>query len=356
MTNSEDDNRSIIVKFMARQPLEFYKSQWPRQFPGNITQWGKCQFVFDDNAKEYDWLVIYHDIARRPDTTGIEQLQCPREKTILITTEPSTITVYGEDYLNQFGIILTSQEAWAIPHPDIIFSQPGLIWHYGMPFDAGEVISYDKMKATPPPAKTKTIATVCSIRKGTLTLHSKRVAFTKHLQADLPELDVFGHGVNPMSDKAEALDPYKYHITIENHIYPHHMTEKLPDAFLGYTLPFYHGCPNASNYFPRESFIPIDINDYDKTLDVIQSTIANNEYEDRLPYIIEARRRVLDEHNLFPLLNRIITERNNTPTTKETDAAIMTRQILRLKKPWVGVKNLFEKFIIKGRHRIHYKV
>jgi len=41
-----------------------------------------------------------------------------------------------------------------------------------------------------------------------------------------------------MNDKAAALDPYQYHIAIENHVFTHHMTEKLPDAFLGYTLPF----------------------------------------------------------------------------------------------------------------------
>ena len=44
----------------------------------------------------------------------------------------------------------------------------------------------------------------------------------------------------------------------------------LPDAFLGYTLPFYHGCPNANEYFPPESFIPIDINDLDRTADIIR--------------------------------------------------------------------------------------
>ncbi|MEZ6050382.1 MAG: hypothetical protein R3C02_03185 [Planctomycetaceae bacterium] len=42
---------------------------------------------------------------------------------------------------------------------------------------------------------------------------------------------------------------YRYHVAVENHIAEHHWTEKLADAFLGATLPFYFGCPNASDYF-----------------------------------------------------------------------------------------------------------
>jgi len=94
-------------------------------------------------------------------------------------------------------------------------------------------------------------------------------------------MEIFGHGVNPINDKAETLDPYQYHLTVENHVYPHHLTEKLPDAFLGYTVPFYHWCPNAADYFPRGSFIPIDMTDFDSTVDIIRSTLANKEYNDR---------------------------------------------------------------------------
>lgn len=85
-----------------------------------------------------------------------------------------------------------------------------------------------------------------------------------------------------MNDKAEALDPCRYHIAVENHVYNHHLTKKLPDAFLGCTLPFYHGALNAADYFPKESFIPIDINDYARARVIIQSHLANNEYADRL--------------------------------------------------------------------------
>ena len=54
--------------------------------------------------------------------------------------------------------------------------------------------------------------------------------------------------------------------------------EKLSDAFLGATLLFYFGCPNAGDYFPEESFIPIDINDVEGASGTIKRAICEKEY------------------------------------------------------------------------------
>jgi hypothetical protein len=155
-----------------------------------------------------------------------------------------------------------------------------------------------------------------------------------------------------MSDKAAAIDPYQYHIAIENHIYPHHLTEKMPDSFLGYAIPFYHGCPNATDYFPAESFIPIDINDFSKSLDIIRSTLANNEYRDRLPYVIEARRRVLEEYNLFAVLDREISRNDKKRLSCRNNGVIMNRQTIRIKRPLAGLRSLAEKALVKTRHKL----
>lgn len=348
------ENDLVTVKFMARGMRPGVSIEcWLRQFPQNDPRWGRCRFIFDPKAREYDWLVVYHDLFRAKGTLSIEELNCPKEKSILVTTEPSSITVYGSDYLRQFGFVITSQEPWAIPHDNILFSQPGLIWHYGFPFSKeGTFKTFDEMQGAEPPEKNRCISTVCSSRRGSLTLHSRRVDFTEELLMRIPELDRFGHGVRPMVDKAEALDPYQYHIAVENHVCPHHLTEKLPDAFLGYTLPFYHGASNADEYFPTESFIPIDIGNLDRTADIIRSTIDNNEYPDRLPYIIEARRRVLEEHNLFALLDGEISRRDPMIIADIQNEVIMNRQTLRIKRPLIGVKSLAEKVLLKGRQRL----
>lgn len=323
-----------------------------RQFPGSYPQWGNCLFDFDVDCRDYDWLVVYQDIPKSGGMLAEEKLVCPKEKTMLITGEPSTITVFGRDYIRQFGCILTFQEPWAMRHPNVIFHHPGLMWFYGLPFGDGEHITWDRMAETPPPLKTRPISTVCSERTGKTTLHSARVDFTWRLKEELEELDIFGHGVKKMVDKAEALDDYQHHIVIENHVYPHHLTEKLPDAFLGYTLPFYHGAPNAADYFPKDSFIPININDYERSRDIIKSHLANNEYKDRLPYIIEARRIVLEEQNLFAIITKKINEQDPKVTSATMGRAIRHRQTLRVKNPLAGIRSLVEKAATKAYHRL----
>jgi hypothetical protein len=146
-----------------------------------------------------------------------------------------------------------------------------------------------------------------------------------------------------------------FHIAVENHVYNHHLTEKLPDAFLGYTLPFYHGAPNTSDYFPKESFIPIDINDYERSKDIIRSHIANNEYKDRLPYIIEARRRVLEEQNLFAIINSKICEQEKAIISRTPGKVIRNRSTMRLKNPLAGLRSLTEKVLTKAYHRVTFK-
>ena len=326
-----------------------------RQFPGSLPQWGNCLFDFDVDCADYDWLVVYHDLPRGDGILTRERLRCPRERTMLITGEPSSITVFGRDYLRQFGCILTFQEPWAMKHPNVMYNHPGLMWYYGLPFGEGEYVTWDQMAAAFPPKKTRVISTVCSERTGRGTLHSARVDFTRQLKSDIPGLDIFGHGVKSMVDKAEALDPYMFHIAVENHVYAHHITEKLPDAFLGHTLPFYHGAPNAADYFPTESFIPIDINNYEQARDIIKSHLANNEYADRLPYIIEARRRVLDEENLFAILDRKIGEQEGKITTETGGQAIHKRQSLRVINPLAGIRGLTEKVLTKIYHRFSFK-
>ena len=325
--------------------------RWSRQLPGTGNRWGNSQFLFDPLARDYDWLVVYHDLEKAHNWLSVEKLSCDPRHTLLVTGEPSSITVYGRDYIRQFGLILTFQEPWAAPHPQAIFSQPGLLWFYGYPFNSGHIRTYDELVAMPVPDKTREISTVCSNRQGRITLHHRRFEFTRRLQEAIPEMDVFGHDVRPINDKAEAIDPYKYHLSIENHYYPHHLTEKMPDTFLGYAVPFYYGCPNAESYFPKESFIRVDVNNIPRALDIIRSTIANNEYPDRLPYVREARRRVLEEYNLFAVIDRLAGEYEGRDIPQPVNGGvIMNRPTLRWKRPITGLRSLTEKVVVKGVH------
>lgn len=346
-------SQPIKIKFLTKSRPGMDEGIWLRRFPGFIPKHGNCEFIFDRNHREYDWLVVYDDLPSvhgERATLWEEVLACPREQTLLITTEPSTIKVYGTDFLQQFGHILTSQEPKLIKHSNPIFSQCGLIWFYGGETDK---TSYDYIAGHCPTEKQANIATVCSSKQQTHTLHRDRYLFTQQLKAKIPELEIFGHGVRFIQDKAEALDPYRYHLSIENHICAHHWTEKLSDCFLGLTLPLYHGCPNIFDYFPEESIIPIDINQFDESFERIQKAIQDKEYERRLPALKEARRLVLEKYSLFPLISGLVEERSPDETSnisKSSHGSILSRHAWRKRSHLNLLKYSLEKTVVYMQH------
>lgn len=315
-----------------------------RQLPDVAPEWRNCTFTLDPGARDYDWLVVYDDLpAKHGEARKLrhEMLACPAEHTLLTTSEPSSIKHFGDTYVRQFGCVITSQEAWALPHPDRVFSQAGLHWFYGL--GAQRVISFDELAAHPPLGKTHDLSMVFSPKRMRHTLHLQRFNFMRKLMELMPDMHVYGRGARPLDDKAEALATYRYHVAIENYIGPHHWTEKLSDAFLGLTLPFYAGCTNASDYFPKESFIPIDIKDPDGAARIIRQAIADGEYEKRLPAIIEARRRVLYEHNFFAVVSREIEKRHRPAAQTSEQVVIYSRHALRKKSVMHGLRNVYGK-------------
>lgn len=330
---------TIKINLLSRFPAEL----WQHQCPGGICRWGNCEFSFNGQLADYDWLVVYDDVPPQPGERRIEaeeRLACASNHTLLVTTEPSTIKSYGMHFTRQFGAVITSQEAWALPHHDRIFSHPGLHWFYGtgsqgfIPFDSIENRIKDKPLA---------LSMVFSAKRQRHTLHHKRFDFMHELMRRLPDLHVYGRGYRPLDDKAEALDGYRYHIAIENYIGPHHWTEKLADAFLGQALPFYCGCPNLADYFPVDSYIAIDLKDPEGAARIIRAAIANNEYEKRLPAILEARRRVLYVHNFFALVAREIEKRHDPNRIADDDSVIYSRHALRSKNLSTRISDLYGK-------------
>jgi hypothetical protein len=335
----------LRVKVLSGLPA----ATWLHQFPHDDPVWGNCEFVFERDARPYDWLLVYDDLPARagePRRTTRETLACPRAHTLLVTTEPSSVKIYGDSYTRQFGAVLTSQPEWALPHPRRIFSQPALHWFYGV--GSREIVPFDRLLEPAPSGKQCGVSMVYSPKAMRHTLHYRRAHFMRWLAGHMPELDTFGRQTaRPLDDKADCLRDYRYHVAIENFIGEHHWTEKLADPFLGLTLPFYYGCPNAEAYFPAESFIRIDIRDPAGALDIIRTAIANNEYEKRLPALIEARRRVMFEHNLFAVAAREIARLHLPGAQPEPGAAILSRRAMRLSSPMVALRDLYGK--LRGR-------
>lgn len=318
------------VKLLSNSSIPLAIASWRRQLPDLAPQWGECEFTFDPHARDYDWLVVYDrfpSVAEERFSQWREELACPPENTLFVTVEPSSIKTYESAFLAQFGHVLTGHESWSINHPGVIRSQPALRWFYG---NAGESMkTLDQMLAETPCKKTASISTVCSNKQQKHTLHQKRYLFTQKLKTAVPELEVFGHGVRPMRDKAEAIDPYRFHIAIENHRCDHHWTEKVADVFLGWGLPLYYGCTNLKEYFPEDSFIEIDINDLAGTVELVKGLIASDEYEKRLPAIAKARDFILQRYNIFPVIADLVENQGKNPRHHPTSSVILSRHALR---------------------------
>jgi hypothetical protein len=289
------------------------------------------EYIFDPEARDYDWFVVYDDLPRKGDEKlplRTESLSCPKANTILITYEPSSIKYYGQDYINQFAHVFTSHEAENLKHPSSHVVPPVGRWYYGPTDHALRQPNIED--------KTGIISTFSSPKAMTHTLHGLRYEFLEKVKPHLPELAFFGKGHQFVEHKSEAIDPYSYHIAIENHVGPDHWTEKLSDSFLGLNLPFYAGCTNLSDYFPKESYISIDMRDPIGASKIIKQAIENNEFEKRLPALIEARRRVMEDYNLANFIGKTIEANSHqSDGAKDEKAKILSRHNMMRKSPLI---------------------
>lgn len=341
-------SRPLRVKFLSRlDPRE-----WLRYFPNEDGRWRDCQFLFDRDATEYDWLVAYDDVPPgigQARGSAHEILSCARDNTILVTTEPASIKAYGRGFAAQFGHVLTSQPRWALPHPRRHYQQAANHWFFGSA-PGHWLRRQDLVRGPAVDSKTRDISVVYSPKRQWHTLHAQRFNFIEAMRVLLPEMAVFGRGATAMDDKAEALAPFRYHLVVENHIGPHHITEKLTDAFLGRCLPFYAGAPNADDYFPGDSFITIDIRNPVGAAARIRAAMREDEWARRLPDIEEARRRVLEEHQIFAVLCRIIAGNSaHEPCSSKPGGHILGRHAWRKRHRVAGAVHLIEKLYVRGR-------
>jgi len=330
------------VKFLAKTSPNQDPALWMSLFPNRRAVINDCEFIFNIEARDYDWLVVYEGL---PPLKGerkinrIEPLACARDNTILITTEPASIRLDGPNFMQQFGHIITNKAPELVRHDGQIQQTPPLRWFYGRPMGpnkeartACEYISYDTLMAQTPLPKTKDISTVCSHKIMSHTVHVKRHEFVMALRERLPELSVYGRGINPIDNKSEAMNDYRYHIAIENHIEAGHWTEKLSDSFLAYCLPFYFGDPDYASIFPKNSVIPINVFDLDAAETIIRDAISQNAYEKRLPYIIKSRNIILKNYNLVTSIEKTISSLKTSPPP-QTPNFIYGRHIFRKKFP-----------------------
>lgn len=164
------------------------------------------------------------------------------------------------------------------------------------------------------PVKTKIFSTILS-DKYKDPGHVKRVDFVKYLDKKGIEIDVYGNNkwdyknyktALPYHKKDEGIFPYKYTFNCENHSISNYFTEKLIDGILGECLTFYWGCPNIPEFIDSRAYVKLELSNFESDCSIIEKAIREDWYSQRLPYIREAKRKILDEMQFIPRLKNLL--------------------------------------------------
>lgn len=287
----------IKAALLSIHPVEECK----RQIPNARTDFEGVEFFVPVDEAE---IVFVFDALS-------ETIDCPdsRMPTVFFATEPKSVKQYKTAFLSQFSAVITSDRE--TPHPCRIFTQQAIPWHVGSRSADGKILdvpmSFEELE-NHNPHKTKLVSVVSSDKCFTAG-HRMRLDFVAKLKEALgDEVDVFGRGINGFGDKREVLDAYRYHIAIENCAAEDYWSEKLADPYLTQTFPIYHGCPNIAGYFSEEAMRVIDIYQPERAIEIIKEVINSDLAEKSKEHLLEARRQVMYEHNLFALLAKVAKE------------------------------------------------
>lgn len=274
-----------------------------KQAPGMSDTLDGVRFSFGiDVPDDADVLILYTRASYCVPT------RLPRERTGFIAGEPDPIHRYNPAFLNQFGVVLTtSREPLDVPTIRENFCSK---WYAGINYDEepehSNLLGHDYFAGLEPPEKIADRISIVTSRKAHTPYHRKRLEFIEFLKERIPDhIELFGAGHRYVGDKREALEPYKYHLALENGDDDFAWTEKLSDPLLCWAFPFYSGCGNVGDELPAGCHMPLDLDDFDATLQQMMQARDTGSYEKALSDIAEARRRILDYYNTMSMFARV---------------------------------------------------
>jgi hypothetical protein len=246
---------------------------------------------------EWDLVVVYEGVKAK------REIKYKEGGLIFISGEPPWSRVYSKKFLGQFDELITTHAK--LKHKNNHLSQPCINWHFGLSYETLKYkYDFHALQIMQPPIKTKLISIITS-NQLMMPGHLKRMNFIREIKKLYPnEIDVFGKGIQPIDDKADALLPYRFNICLENSSLNHYWTEKFGDPLLAYTIPIYFGCTNITSYFNPNSFYSLDLENTDKSIKLIKQILSKPDlaYLNKLDCLQVDRQKLLNEYNLIPTL------------------------------------------------------
>jgi hypothetical protein len=159
--------------------------------------------------------------------------------------------------------------------------------------------------------------------------HIKRIDFLKFLEKKKINVDVYGRknyhnlkcyvGQLKKDRKESQLPNYKYCLSVENNFETNYATEKIWEGILCETLCFYWGCPNLETYIDPKSFVRLDLNDFNASLNTIKRAITEDWWSQRIQIIKKEKERLLNQLGFFPRLRDILKKYEDMKQNRSTN-------------------------------------
>ena len=280
---------------------------WAEFFPGRQLEREGLQFRINQHVEFADFWFVMGGFWREDSPSLV-----PKNRMIFLQTEVGTdlqhflrpnIRRLLRRFAMSFGPLETRSIPWRQTH---VF----LPWRiHGLPsVSQGQTPrkrDFDFFRGLGALDKPEKISMILSSHSH-LPGHRRRLRFAEDLMSVLGNtIEWFGHGVQPLEHKWDGLAPFQRTIILENNSFDYGMTEKLSDAFLCLTYPYYFGDPRATGLYPKNSFSSISGFDAYAAADFILNDLNSTPYEANLKNIVEAKNLYLDKYEVFSRVARI---------------------------------------------------
>ena len=281
-----------------------------KQTPHNKGVWNNLVIV--KSLKQADFVIIQDDTEEWP------TIKCFAKERILYFSREAldnqSIKKYSDNdvtkfsYWNKTGYLYTK---WVYHEP----LKVKLRKYFSFRFTPGyNGLGLDYSSILERPIDTLRSKRICAILSNTQITegHKLRLEFTNKLlkkySFDLYGNVTFSNSEISRTDKYKVLEKYQYCLSFDNQdTIEDFFGTQFTDAILAGCCPIYWGGAKLEKYFPKDSFIQIDIRKKECIDDVIE-ILNRDDFNKRIPAINIARKLLLDKYNLLPTIETIINK------------------------------------------------
>ena len=268
-------------------------------------------YHFDESHENYDLLLTFGDQSL---VQQIKESAVPRERRFCILKENPRFFSVDQAYLSLHKFVISPFQIELPDGVELIKTHPSLPWFYDINFDTTiglthSIVNHNNQRnlefyceeINKPRTR---LASMITSTKGMSEGHKLRLALAVNLKNYLKNnIDLYGFGHQPIANKRQALEDYRFSIVVENDLSDYFMTEKLCDAILGGTTPIYIGASKVREFY--ESDINY-INPAGKSLgEIINSIIAFLNIEQSESNKITQKNETLFRSNFYYHLSSI---------------------------------------------------